>query len=57
LGDLKGEPLGRPRCRWEDNIKMDLREIWIDEVNWIWLAQDKIQWQAFVNTVMTLQVP
>jgi hypothetical protein len=47
-------PLGRPRHRWEDNIKMDLREIGIDEANLIQLAQDRIQWQAFVNMVMNL---
>jgi hypothetical protein len=50
-------PLGRPRCRWEDNVKMDLREMGIDGVNWIWLAQDRVQWWAFVNTVMNLWVP
>jgi hypothetical protein len=50
-------PLGRPRHRWEDNIKMDLREIGINGANWIQLAQDRIQWQAFVNTVMNLWVP
>jgi hypothetical protein len=50
-------PLRRPRCRWEDNIKMDLREIGIDEVNWIWLAQDRVQWWAFVNIVMNIWVP
>jgi hypothetical protein len=50
-------PLGRSECRWEDNIKMDLRERGINGVNWICLAQDRIQWQAFVNTVMNLQVP
>jgi hypothetical protein len=50
-------PLGRPRCRWEDNIKMDLGEIGIDGVNWIRLAQDRVQWRAFVNTVMNLWVP
>jgi hypothetical protein len=49
-------PLGRPRHRWEDNIKMDLREVGIDGANWIWLAQDRVQWRAFVNTVMNLQV-
>jgi hypothetical protein len=49
-------PLGRPRRRWEDNIKMDLGEIGIDGANWIWLTQDRVQWQAFVNTVMNLQV-
>jgi hypothetical protein len=50
-------PLGRPRHRWEDNIKMDLGEIGIDGANWIWLAQDRVQWQAFVNTVMNFRVP
>jgi hypothetical protein len=49
-------PLGRPRRGWEDNIKMDLREIRIDGANWIQLAQDRVQWRAFVNTVMNLQV-
>jgi hypothetical protein len=49
-------PLGGPRRRWEDNIKMDLRDIGIDGVNWIWLAQDRVQWRAFVNTVMNLRV-
>jgi hypothetical protein len=49
--------LGRPRCRWKDNIKMDLREIGIDEANWIRLAQDRVQWRAFVSTVMNLRVP
>jgi hypothetical protein len=50
-------PLGRPRRRWEDNIKMDLSEIGIDGANWILLAQDMARWQAFVNTVMNLRVP
>jgi hypothetical protein len=50
-------PLGRPRCRWEDNINMDLREIGIDGVNWIELAQDRVQWWAFVNMVINLWVP
>jgi hypothetical protein len=50
-------PLGRPRRRWEENIKMDLREIVIDGANWIRLAQDRVQWWAFVNTVMNLRVP
>jgi hypothetical protein len=49
-------PLGRPRHRWEDNIKMDLREIGIDGANWILLAQDRVQWRAFVGTVMNLRV-
>jgi hypothetical protein len=50
-------PLGRPRCRWEDNIKTDFREREIDGANWIQLAQDRVQWRAFVNTVMKLRVP
>jgi hypothetical protein len=50
-------PLGRPRRRWEDNIKMDLREMGIDGANWIQLAQDRIFWPAFVNTIMNLLVP
>jgi hypothetical protein len=49
-------PLGRPRRRWEDNIKMDLREIWIHGANWIQLAQDRVQWLAFVNKVMNFRV-
>jgi hypothetical protein len=50
-------PLGRSRHRREDNIKMDLGEIGIDGTNWIRLAQDRVQWRAFVNTVMNLRVP
>jgi hypothetical protein len=50
-------PLGGPRRRWEDNIKMDLREIGIDGANWIHLAQDRLQWRACVKTVMNLRVP
>jgi hypothetical protein len=49
-------PLGRPRRRWEDNIKMDPGEIGIDGANWIRMAQDRVQWRAFVNTVMNLRV-
>jgi hypothetical protein len=49
-------PLVRPRSKWEDNIKMDLGEIGIDGANWIRLAQDRVQWRAFVNTVMNLLV-
>jgi hypothetical protein len=41
------KPLGKPRLMWEDNIKMDLREIGIDGTNWIRLAQDRVQWRAF----------
>jgi hypothetical protein len=50
-------PLGRPRCRWVDNIKMDLREIGWDGMNWSDLVQDRDQWKALVNTVMNLRVP
>jgi hypothetical protein len=50
-------PLGRPRHRWEDNIKMDLREIGFGDVDWIHLAQDRDRWRALVNTVMNLRVP
>jgi hypothetical protein len=58
VGRSEGKrPLGRPRRRWKDNIKMDLREIRIDGKNWIRLAQDSVQWRAFVNTVMNLRVP
>jgi hypothetical protein len=49
--------LGRPRRRWEDNIKMDLREIGFGDVGWIDLAQDRYRWRALVNTVMNLRVP
>jgi hypothetical protein len=59
---LVGRPEGkrllrRPRRSWEDKIKLDLREIGIDGANWIRLAQDRVQWWAFVNTVMNLPVP
>jgi hypothetical protein len=50
-------PLGRPRRWCEDNIKMVLGEIEIDGPNWIRLAQDRVQWRAFVNTVMNLRGP
>jgi hypothetical protein len=50
-------PLGRPRCRWEDNIKLDLREVGFGDVDWIHWAQDRDMWQALVNTVMNLGVP
>jgi hypothetical protein len=50
-------PLERPRCRWVDNIKMDLREIGWDVVDCMDIVQDKEQWMALVNTVLNLQVP
>jgi hypothetical protein len=52
-----GRPLGRPRRRWEDNIKMDLREIGFGGVDWIHLAQDRDTWRPLVKTVMNLRVP
>jgi hypothetical protein len=58
VGRPEGErPVGRPRRRWEDNIKLDLREIGIDEPKWIRLAQDRVWWRDFVSTVMNLRVP
>jgi hypothetical protein len=58
VGKPEGKrPLGRPRCRWVDNIKMDLGEIGWDGMDWIKLAQDRDQWRAVVNTVMNLRVP
>jgi hypothetical protein len=58
LGKPQGKrPLGRPRHRWLDNIKMDLREIGWGGTDWIDLAEDRDQWGALVNTVMYLQVP
>jgi transposase len=58
VGRREGErPLGRPRHRWEDNIKKVLRELGIDGANWIQLAQEKVQWRICVNTVMNLRVP
>ncbi|KAJ4436577.1 hypothetical protein ANN_16610 [Periplaneta americana] len=50
-------PLGRPRRRWEDNIKMDLREVGCDDRDWINLAQDRDRWQAYVRAAMNLRVP
>jgi hypothetical protein len=50
-------PLGRPRCRCVNNIKMDLRKRGWDGMDWIDLAQDKDQWRALLNTVMNLRVP
>jgi hypothetical protein len=50
-------PLGIPRRRWEDNIKMDLEQIGFGDVDWIHLAQDTDRWRALVNTVMSLRIP
>jgi hypothetical protein len=50
-------PLGRPRRRWADNIRMDLRETGLADVDWIGLAQDRDEWRAFVKAVMNLRLP
>jgi hypothetical protein len=58
VGRPKGKrPLGRHRHRWEGNMKLDLREIGINGEGWIRLAQDTVQWWAYVNMVMNLKVP
>jgi hypothetical protein len=65
MGEVRGaynilvgrRPLGRPRHRREDNIKMDLRETGFGDVDWIHLTQDRDSWRALVNTVMNLRVP
>jgi len=58
VGKPEGKrPLGRPRHRWEDNIKMDLQEVGCGGMDWIELAQNRDRWQAPVNAVMNLQVP
>jgi hypothetical protein len=58
VGKPEGKrPLSSPRCRLEDNIKMYLEETGCEGADWIYLAQDMDQWQAFVNTVMSLRVP
>jgi hypothetical protein len=57
LVNLKGrEPLGRPVPRWEDNIKLDLKEIRFVALNWIHVVQDRDRWQTLVNAVMNLRV-
>jgi hypothetical protein len=58
VGKPEGKrPLGRPRSRWLDNIKMDLVVIGLSVVDWIGLAQDRYRWKALVNAVMNLRVP
>jgi hypothetical protein len=51
------KPMGRPRCRWEDNIRMDLQEVGCGDMDWIELALDRDRWRALVNAVMNLRVP
>jgi len=58
VGKHEGKrPLGRPRCRWKDNIRMDLREVGCGCVDWMELAQDKDRWRALVSAVTNLRVP
>jgi hypothetical protein len=58
VGKPEGKrPLGRPRCRWEDNIKMDLQDVRCGFMDWIELTQDRDRWWASVNAVMNLRVP
>ena len=57
VGKTEGKrPLGRPRRRWEDNIKMDLQEVGCGGMDWIEMAQDRDRWRALVNGVMNLRV-
>jgi hypothetical protein len=58
VGTPEGKrPLGRPRRRWVDNIKLDLLETGLSVVDWIGLAQDRYRWRGLVNSVMNLRVP
>ena len=58
VGKPEGKrPLGRPRRRWEDNIKVDLQEVGCGVMDWIELAQNKDRWRVLVNAVMNLRVP
>jgi hypothetical protein len=58
VGKQEGKrPLGRPRCRWVDNIRMGLGEVGWSDVDWIGLAQDRNRWRALVNSVLNLRVP
>jgi hypothetical protein len=58
VGKPKGKrPLGRPRRRWIDDIKMDFLEIGVSVVDWIGLARNRYRWRALVNSVMNLRVP
>jgi hypothetical protein len=58
VGNIEGKrPLGRPRHKWVDRIKMDLREIGWNGVDWMDMAQDRVQWRVLVNTLLNFRVP
>ena len=58
MGKSEGKiALGKPKHRWENNIKMDLREVGCDPGDWIALAEDRDQWRAYLRAVMNLRVP
>ena len=58
MGKPEGKgPLGRPRRRWVDNIRMDLQEVWCGYMEWIRLPQDRDRWRTLVSAVMNLRVP
>jgi len=57
LSKVATEPPGRPRRRWQDNIKMDLQKVGCGGMDWIDLAQNRNSWRALVNAVMNLRVP
>ena len=58
VGTLEGRrPLGKPRCRWVDNIRMDLQEVGCGYMAWIGLAQDRDRWRTPVSAVMNLRLP
>jgi hypothetical protein len=58
VGKPEGKrPLGRPRCRWEDNIKIDLQEVGCGCMDWIELAEDRDRWRALLNAGMNLRFP
>jgi hypothetical protein len=58
VGKPEGKrPLGRPRCRWVDNIRMDLEEVGCGYMDWVGLAQDRDSWRTLVSAVMNLRIP
>jgi hypothetical protein len=58
MGKPEGKrPLGSPRRKWVDNIKLDLRDIGGEGMDWIFMAQNRYQWRSLVNTVLNLRVP